>query len=122
MQQIYTDFDVNTLWATLTQAHNFTTCAGVAKPDVIVVSFPETYTPQVLVEVKEEEPEKTKRVGIVTTPETTEKAKHRRARALERMQSYLEIVSYTFLSATPALVEVNNPGRGSFPAKIAHRS
>lgn len=87
---------------------------------MIVVSFPETYTPQVLVEVKEEEPEKTKRVDIVTTPETTKKAKHRKARALERMQSYLEIVSYTV--CTLALVEVNNPGRGSFPAKIAHHS
>ena len=75
-----------------------------------------------LVEVKEEEPEKTKRVNIVTTLETTEKAKHRKARALERMQSYLEIVSYTVLSATPTLVEVNNPGRGSFPTKIAHHS
>ena len=64
---------------------------------MIVVSFPETYTPRVLVEVKEEEPEKTKRVDIVTTLETTEKAKHRKARALERMQSYLEIVSYTVL-------------------------
>ena len=60
---------------------------------MIVVSFPETYTPRVLVEVKEQEPEKAKRVDILSSSATTEAERQRKARALERMQSYMEIVS-----------------------------
>ena len=89
----YTDLDVNTSIGFELHSHKSTTFAGAAKPDVIVVSFPETYTPRVLVEVKEEEPEEAKKVDILSSSATTEKERQRKARALERMQSYLEIVS-----------------------------